>query len=367
MAPNFLTSSGKIEDVAKVILPVGEEVLELGVRGLPRWFDQRAPRWFIPMGNWRARRSGSRIYPAFRQGARAYRAALRAWTVVGGVRFTHRVKTPRRGDWPLGELFLPDMPTLSTAAVSIGIPGPAQKITVQLMDERGDILGFAKYADNPYSRTLIANEVRMLQKLPENIGPRLLKFGPFLGGDMMLQTALPGRPLPPHLRLGAAQTEFFERLIQPEKVYAAPEHPFVEGLYGQANGLKDMFEQVLEDFGEIEWPVAWMHGDMAPWNLHLWRGCCMAFDWEHGRETGFPYLDAAATLIQVASIIRRADPAEAKHVVSRGLRDCLPTRHERFAPAVAALSALNMLVSWYPPREPDAYEKWLETFILAPA
>ena len=361
-----LTNSKKIETVARAILPTEEDVLELGVRGVPRWFDWRAPRWFVPIGNWRVRRTGSRIYPAFRRGARAYRAALRTWTVVGGVRFTHHVEEPRGGDWPLGELLSPIMPTLSTAAVSIGIPGPAQKITVQLMDGRGGILGFAKYANNPYSRALIANEVRMLGKLPENVGPRLLKFVPFLGGDLMVQTALPGRPLPPRSNLKGAQVDFFERLVRGDVYFTASEHPFVKSLYEEAGERREMFRSILKDFGGSEWPVALMHGDMAPWNLHLWRGRCMAFDWEHGRETGFAYLDVAATLIQVASIIRRDDPGKAKRSVSRGLRDCLPVGSGKFAPALASLSALNMLVSWYPPRTPDAYEKWLGAFIRMP-
>ena len=344
---------------------MGEDVLELGVRGLPRWFDSRTPRWFVPMGNWRVRRGGSGIYPAFRGGARAYRAALRAWIVVGGIRFTHRIVASRGGEWSLGKLLLPEMPALSTAAVSIGIPGPAQKITVQLMDGLGNTLGFAKYADTPYSRMLVANEARMVRNLPESVGPRLLKFVPFLDGDLMVQTALPGRPLPPKPQLDATQIEFFERLVRDEGVHKVSTHPFVESLYEEAGDRREMFGPILENFGDSEWPVAWMHGDMAPWNLHLWHGRCTAFDWEHGREIGFPYLDAAATLIQVASIIQRISPQEAKRSVSEGLRDCLPSRYEKFAPAVAALSALNMLVSWYPPREPDAYEEWLKASIIA--
>ena len=366
MTASPLTSSKKIENVARTILPTGEGVLELGVRGVPRWLDLSVPRWFVPMGNWRVRGVGSRVYPSFRRGARAYRAALRTWIVVGGVKFTHRVEEPRGEDWLLGELLSPIMPTLSTAAVSIGIPGPAQKITVQLMDGRGGILGFAKYADNPYSRTLIANEASMLGKLPENVGPRLLKFIPFLGGDLMVQTALPGRPLPPRSNLKGTQVEFFERLVREDGRFTASEHPFVKSLYEEAGGRREMFGSILEDFGSSEWPVAWMHGDMAPWNLHLWRGRCMAFDWEHGRETGFAYLDAAATLIQVASIIRLDDPGKAKRSVSKELQSCLPVRYGKFAPALASLSALNMLVSWYPPRVPDAYEEWLGAFIRTP-
>lgn len=340
---------------ARSLCPGGQEFLELSVRGVPRYF--------VPANNWRVRGSGSGIYLAFRRSARAYRAALRAWITVGGARLTHRTRWCRGDEWPLGETLLPDLPTLSTAAILVGIPGPAQKITVQLMDGRGKVLGFAKYAASPYTRELIANEARMLQKLPESLAPRLVRFAPFLEGDLLVQTALPGKPRVPHMRLDTAQARFFGDLTDPERVYEAPEHPFVRRLYSRAGDRRRMLEAVVEDLKDSEWRLAWLHGDMAPWNMHWWHGDCLAFDWEHGKEEGFAYLDAAATLIQVASKIRRLGPQQAKRAVSERLEPHLPVRYGGYAPAIAALSALNMLVSWYPPRKPDAYEGWLETFV----
>jgi hypothetical protein len=358
-------------DTARTLCPPGG-VLELTVRGTPRWFARGPRRYFIPQESWRVRRSGSRIFPALRWKARAYRALLRSWITVGGGRLTHATGPGRAGGWPLGELLLPDMPTLSTAAVSIGIPGPGQKITVQLMDGRGRVLGFAKYADKPYTRELMVNEARMLSVIPKGVGPSLVCLTPFMEGDLLVQTALPGRTRAPRLRLDAAQMRFFERLVQPGKPYAADEHPFVQSLRPQSGGyragaLRDTIEEIVETMGDVRWPVVWSHGDMAPWNMYVWRNECVAFDWEHGREVGFAYLDAAATLIQVATIIQRATPQRAKRDVSRELGLRLPERYAGFAPALASLSAVNMLVSWYPPRRPDANQRWLEAFVSAPA
>jgi len=360
--------SASIEQVistAKALCPTHEAILELTARGAPRWFARSGPRYFVPMSNWRTRLSSSKICPAFNRKARFYRMVLRAWVTLDGARLTHQVSFERGEDWVLGDLLRSHLPTLSTAAVSIGIQGPGQKITIQLMDGSGRILGFAKYADKPYTRSLAANEARMLERIPKGVGPRLVGFMPFLEGDLLVQTALPGRPYRPRLRLDAAQLRFFERLVIPGKVYAASEHPFVKSLYTQSGERRGLFEEILKGFGNSEWPVAWTHGDMAPWNMRRWRGNCLAFDWEHGREVGFAYLDAAANLIQVASIIRRADPREGKRAVSDELKARLPAQHAKFAPAIAALSALSMLVSWYPPRLPDAYEVWLERFIEA--
>jgi hypothetical protein len=350
---------------ARALCPAEDDILELDARGMPRWLDRGVPRRFVPMRNWRVRRGGSRIHPALRPSARAYRALLRTWITLGGARLTHRVSAPRSGEWQLGDLLLPDMPALSTAAISIGIPGPAQKITAQLMDGRGRILGIAKYADSVYTRTLVENEARMLRNLPENVGPRLVRLTPFLDGELLVQTVLPGRPRVPRPRLDAAQVDLFDRLVQRGDAYAVSAHPFVKSSRERAGQWRDALDELVDSFGDGGWPLAWTHGDMAPWNMHWWRGTCLAFDWEHGREKGFPYLDAAATLIQVSSIIRRAEPQRAKRAVCEGLREALPAEYGRFAPQIASLSALNMILSWYPPRPPDAYQGWLKAFIEA--
>lgn len=349
---------------AKTLCPPGRQLVELAPKGMPRWFFRGWSRWFIPLDNWRVRHSGSRIYPALSAKARAYRVALRAWITAGGAQFTHHTYSRTESDWSLRELLLPDIPTLSTAAISIGgaIPG-GRKITVQLMDERGRVLGFAKYASNAYTRASLANEARMLERLPRGVGPRLVRFTPFLEGELLVQTPVPGR-VRVRMRIDAAQRELYERLIRADEVYPASAHPFLLDLHSRAVGRRDVLEDVVENLDEGEWPVAWMHGDLAPYNLRWSHAGCLAFDWEHGEETGFPFLDGAALLIQVAKL-RRLDARKAKRAVSDSLGAGLPAPYSRVAPVLASLSALYMLVSWYPPREPDSFESWLREFMAA--
>jgi hypothetical protein len=259
------------------------------------------------------------------------------------------------------------MPMLSTAALYMGNPGPDRKITVQLMDDDGNILGYAKYADTDRSRSLIANEARMLETIPEDVGPRLVRFGPFLQGELLIQTRLPGRTrMPRSARLYNAHRRFLERLIQPMRTYPISEHPFVKSLYARAGARRDVLEQVVSALGNSEWPVAFMHGDLSPANMHWWRGRYLAFDWEYGSQEGLAYLEAPHPLIEFASLIRGSDPHRAKRAISNSLSTrLLPPQYTRFAPTVASLAALHMLISWYPPREPDAYERWLTAFVKA--
>lgn len=346
-----------ILDLARTLCPPDEDFLELSFRGVPRWL--------IPMGNLRVRYNSLELYPALRLRGRAYRTLLRAWALAGGSQRVRRAASKGARDWPLGDFLLPQLPRLSTAAIYIGTPGPDQKLTIQLMDGRGKVLGYAKYADGPGPRRIMANEVQMLNSLPERVGPRLVLSTPFLGGDLSVQTCLPGRLRVPHARFYAVQRRFLERLIRPGECYEISEHPFVASLYERAGKLEVVLGEIASRLGDVKWPLAWMHGDLSPWNIRWRKNECRAFDWEYGLSEGMAYVEASHPLIQFAGLVKHTSPEKAKHAISKDLRTFLPARYEKFAPSLASLSALNILISWYPPREPDAYQRWLIKFVEA--
>jgi hypothetical protein len=347
-------------DAAEVFCPPGADALELRAPG--------GRHWLFPTSNPRVRWSSFGLYPAHRRRGRAYRELLRAWFTLGGGGYTHRMVRKRNADWPLGDLLSPDMPTLSTTAVYMGNPGPDQKMTIQLMDAEGNVLGYAKYAERDRPRSLIANEAGMLETIPEDIGPRMVWFGAFLRGELLVQTRLPGRSRMPHSpRHFRAHMRFLERLIRPgSQAYPISEHPFVKSLHARAGSRRRVLEDIVCALGDSEWPVAFMHGDLSPANMHWWHGRYLAFDWEYGRHEGLAYLEAPHPLIEFASLIRGENPQDAKRAISNSLSThLLPPQYSGLAPKVAALAALNMLVSWYPPREPDPYERWLTAFVEA--
>lgn len=349
---------------ARALCPPGQDIVEIYARG--------NRRWLIPIGNSQVRRGSLRLYTPIRWTGWAYWTVMYSWVVLGKGRFMQRLSRDPTGNWPLGDLLLPDMPTLSTAAVYVGGPGPNQKIIFQLMDNQGSILGYAKYADKPHTRSLIANEARILEMIPERVGPRLVRLTPFLEGDLIVQTPVQGRiRVPRSQQLYEGQMRFLERLVKPGELYPIFQHPFVENLYAQAGERKSMFESIVASLGDSEWPVAYMHGDLSPWNMRWWHGDYSALDWEHGRLIGLGYLETPHPLIQFAGLTRKSDPRRAKRLISNLLRTrLLSDRYKAFAPEIASLSALNMLITWYPPSRlstygPDPYESWLTTFVKA--
>ena len=357
---------------AKALCPVGEDILELDAG------DGRL--WFVPVGSARARHGGLGVLPVLRWRSRLYRAALRAWMLAGGTHGLHHLSrlrlpsgAPRprcvfrkdEGEWELGTLLRPYMPTLATAAVYAGTPGlgVARKATARLLDRKGRTLGFAKYATALHGQALLTNEKHMLELIPSGTGPALIRFAPFLEGTMLVQTPMPGSPRRPRLRLDAALMRFLGNLERPEvEPHKASEHPLVAHLQGKSAVPEDLLDAVVAGLGTVEWPVVLAHGDLSPWNLHEWRGACLAFDWEYGKDSGFPYLDAAHYLIEIAGVVKHLEPRRSRHLVSEALRPWLPAHHRSHAAALSALAALNMLASWFPPREPDAQYYWLHDF-----
>lgn len=322
---------------------------------------------FVPAASLATRYQGSALYPAFRPTARAYRAALRAWTTVGWARLTHAVVRSPGEDWQLGDLLAADVPGLATAAIRTGT-APAPKVSIQLMDQHGRVLAFAKYATMPRARALLANEARMLQVLPEGTAPRLIRYTPFVDGDLLVQSTIPGRSYPATPVLDEAQLALLARLTHDGPRYRAADHPFVVALGQSAHVQRDALEQAIDRLGTSEWPTVWMHGDFAFFNVNSWRATCLPFDWECGTEEGFPYVDAAHWSTLVYRTILRRPAAESKAMVAGLLGTYLPTHLRSHAAAIATLCGLRIRAVWAPREDrDDAANRWIEEFIAAPA
>ncbi len=63
---------------------------------------------------------------------------------------------------------------------------------------------------------------------------------------------------------------------------------------------------MIEALASRPWPVAIQHGDLAPWNLLRGPdGTLAAIDWECAESEGFPYLDLAHYVLQIAGLVHR--------------------------------------------------------------
>jgi len=227
----------------------------------------------------------------------------------------------------------------------VGTPGPAQKITAQLRDDNGGVLGYLKYAEKDAARKRLRQERQMLCSIPEGAGPELLKYGTMGNGEAMLTTPVSGKPLPATLPPAGDLTDFSTSLApQPVPVAA---HPWVRRIRERSTPELDIWFEALTG---KEWSVTIQHGDFTPWNvLRRSDGTLGAIDWEYGTLEGFPYLDLAYYSLQTSALIYHRSPSRAAEYTAQYLAG-----HPRLALSNVEARALTSLAAY------DAYRKFQE-------
>lgn len=314
--------------------PPGTRVL-----ALPNW---RNPRLYLSTQNAFQRWEHSSLYPASRSSARLYRLALRLQATAGAT----KTRTVHSSDWPLGEFVQGRLPRTTFVVVLRGTLGPAQEITVQLRDEKGRVSGYLKYAEKAAARKRLRQEQLMLRNIPQGMGPEPMKFGPLGGGEALLKSPVPGKPLAATLSPPKAMISLLESLVVAPPV-PLESHPWVRRMRDRAMpGPDDWFESLKGR----NWPVTIQHGDFVPWNLIVKPdGSLQAIDWEYGTLEGFPYLDLVHYVLQTSALIYRRPPAEAVRYAIWYL-----SRHPDFALSDAEIRSLIRLSAY------DAYRKSLD-------
>jgi hypothetical protein len=318
----------------EMFFPPGTRVL-----ALPSW---RRPRLYMAARPFSRRWNSSKFYPASRRMARIYRLFLRAATAAG----MKRTRVVPSSDWVLGNFVQDVLPELSSVVVLDGTPGPAQKVTAQLRDAKGRVLGYLKYAEKKPACRRLRQERKMLAELPSGVGPKLMKFEPMGDGEALLSSVLPGELLPATLPPPKGVAVLLNSLIvsppQPLKY-----HPWV--LHLRSRGQSGL-DSCLEALTGRDWPVVIQHGDFAPWNLlRTSDGALGAIDWEYGTPEGLPYLDLAYYILQTSALIYRQHPPSAARYTVRHL-----TRESAFGLSAVEAQALTRLAAY------DAYLKAIE-------
>jgi hypothetical protein len=281
------------------------------VIALPGW-DR--PRLLVPASTLASRWSGSGVYPAVRVAAKAYRWLLR-FKALGGVRAV-RVPEGSRGGPTLQDFLADTLPGARVRAVMMGVAHQAQKLTVQLVSADGTVVGYLKCAAKPVARQRLKNEYLLQSELPAGAGPRPLKYARLGEMEALLMEPVRGRALsaalPPPPQLAA-----FVFSLSTSERYPFQVHPWV-----QARGLlqKPELQPVLANLISREWAVVRQHGDLVPWNLiQTAEGRLTAIDWEYGCKEGFPGVDLAHYILQVAAQIHRWTPARAREYATQYL------------------------------------------------
>lgn len=303
--------------------------------------------WLLPSDNAPAARAGLAMYQPVSLTARAARGwittAVRlgftAGWASGRIRFGRLPRLP-------GEV----LPRMASCAYFTGTDGPHRKTAIQMMDERGTILGYAKLGRRASVRPYLAHEARMLGTIA-GLGlssvqvPHLLAFSD-QGGDGpsilvtdsrkaggMISPSDPGRWHERFLLELFAKTgctdagNAYRRLLDISGNHRLPgdwSRRFVLGLNYLAPRVSSM-------------PVALAHGDFTPWNCFILGDRLYVFDWEYA-DADLPVgYDLVHYMLATAS---GGDPAETIDRLLARVRGIFAQLNEAGAVAAVLMSLL---------------------------
>jgi hypothetical protein len=178
-----------------------------------------------------------------------------------------------------------------------GTDGPHRKITVQVMDEDGTILGYAKCSSDSVVRRLIAREAEALEQL-QRFGLQCallpaLRFAGEVNGTHVLVTDTRKTFWSTSDRTyGTAHRAFLEELFRKTRQPDGSAARFAVGLSENWQHLRSRVEhtwtqridtslQALHRLGDASVPVCLEHGDFTPWNTYRVGDSLYVFDWEY--------------------------------------------------------------------------------------
>lgn len=179
-----------------------------------------------------------------------------------------------------------------------GTNSPHRKLAVQIMDEVGNIRGFAKVACNKSVKPLLVHEaatlkyVRSLDLRSAHI-PNVLFSGEIGNAGILVTDTLKTPRTRSASTLQSAHLAFLEELaIKTASVHPEGASWLTESLRGRyalvAGRLSQQWKTRLEtaiariaEQKQCAGPSVMRHGDFTPWNTFLADGTLYVFDWEY--------------------------------------------------------------------------------------
>jgi len=223
-----------------------------------------------------------------------------------------------------------------------------QKLIIRLEDENQQVLAYLKYAEQQIAQQKLVNEQTILNAIPNEHGPEIIKFGPFGEGKALLMTNVPGNPLPSRVpsaggACGLDRISEFLKALESDQMVDVDEHPAIVRLRGQLAHSKEQIaygflDQLLEPLRKQRWPVVIQHGDLTPWNLYEFRGSLRAVDWEDGVADGFTGFDLVYLYVQTGYFLHQWPAERVFQAAEAALQDSL-SHDERTA--IVRLGALD--------------------------
>ncbi len=215
-------------------------------------------------------------------------------------------------------------------AFFFGTEGCHQKVTIQVMDKKGSILGYIKVSDGAEIDKLLRNEADVLGELSrleisKGLFPKVLYYGDIKGTDVLILDTLKGPYTRFSSKLSTAHIDFLtEIFLKTSRLSLFRESRFKMELNERLENLKpfglvgnslELYrrtrEYITEKIGHKIIPFGLCHRDFTPWNTFFYNDKLYVFDWEYARDNYPPMLDLFHFIIQDGILVR--------HLTAQGL------------------------------------------------
>lgn len=205
-------------------------------------------------------------------------------------------------------------PVLHTA-ITLGPRRRNRKPVVQLIRPDGSCVGFAKVGWSPFTRSLVGNEAKWLERLagqtPNGVEiPRVLACI-----DEPDRLAVVTSPLATSPRSGLAgrltkhQVTELARSLGTQRM-AFEDLPLLASLRSGRLGQVVNVDTLMSRHADASIEIGVWHGDLTPWNTSTVSGKTLIWDWEfadEGRPVGFDLLHNAFELVRRSAAMNEAN------------------------------------------------------------
>lgn len=301
---------------------LGEE----GGRGIDAdWFaalpHRGAPRWVVPVSDNVNSRIGLELYAPAKLLGKARKLLLQLrlqWPRL----LLRDALIPIRHDgvrqlW--GDVFAAaGLPIDLRLFISVGTPGPTQKVTVLLVDPAGQRRAIMKLAVEPQAEERVRHEAQMLRfmagRMPGKVVPALLGEFETSFGWVAVQSVVPTRGVGNKLTgrhwqllsslLTETTTSISASLANGRILHRWDQLRSSVGLSLEEHRLvAAVAARLADDVAPVQGSI--VHGDFAPWNIGLGAdGSELSlFDWEYGDECGLPMLDVIHFVLRTGILV----------------------------------------------------------------
>lgn len=213
-------------------------------------------------------------------------------------------------------------------SIFTGTGGPHQKITIQVMDRKGAILGYIKASGNKKVDKLLQNEVEILRylsrfKIKSGLFPKLIYHGELTGTNVLVLDTLKSVHSTFSSKLSNRHINFLSEIfLKTANVLKYTESDFFRNLRQRlrdleakrllidtlGNTYKRAADYIEKEIGDMVIPFGLCHRDFTPWNTFFHEGRLYAFDWEYARREYPPMLDMFHFIVQDGILVKHLKP-----------------------------------------------------------